>query len=189
MYGYAGYRGGVFGNAYSMGVGGYAEYNQGVYGWAPYMGVYGEADTYGVYGNAATGTHAGYFQGNVYASGNVGIGTETPNSKLQVAGPIATAYTSVTTSTYTAGDSDSVIVVNAPGAATITLPTAAGCIGRVYTVKNLSSNDVDVVGSSSEPIDGQTAGYRLYERWDYVTVVSDGSTGWLIVAEMAHPSP
>jgi hypothetical protein len=58
-----------------------------------YYGVYGSATTsaknYGVYGSASGGSinWAGYFDGDVYASGNVGIGT-VPAEKLHVAGDI-----------------------------------------------------------------------------------------------------
>ena len=59
--------------------------NYGVYGWAtnPSSG-----DNFGVYGralNAGTGeAYAGYFDGNVFASGDVGIGISNPARKLHV---------------------------------------------------------------------------------------------------------
>ena len=53
-------------------------------------------------------------------TGNVGIGTTSPTSALQVAGPIATAYGAKTTA-YTITSSDSVIsTVTAGGAFTVT---------------------------------------------------------------------
>jgi hypothetical protein len=62
-------------------------------GGSSYYGVYGSAETtgknYGVYGSAKGGSTnwAGYFDGDVHASGNVGIGT-VPAEKLHVAGNI-----------------------------------------------------------------------------------------------------
>ncbi|OQX78574.1 MAG: hypothetical protein B6D61_05190 [Bacteroidetes bacterium 4484_249] len=57
-------------------------------------GVGGSADSYGVYGwnwfggdairGFSNGGWAGYFSGNLYASGNVGIGTDSPTAKLHV---------------------------------------------------------------------------------------------------------
>ena len=57
-------------------------------------GVGGSADSYGVYGwnwfggdairGFSNGGWAGYFVGDLYASGNVGFGTSTPNAKLHV---------------------------------------------------------------------------------------------------------
>jgi hypothetical protein len=60
--------------------------NYGVHGSA-----YGSGTVYGVYGTAGgPGTYwAGYFNGPVYAVGNVGIGTETPINKLDVEGSVA----------------------------------------------------------------------------------------------------
>lgn len=62
----------------------------GLYGYAS-----GAGTNYGVYGTAVSGTtnYAGYFNGDVYASGNVGIGTATPQSKLEVAGKIKVTTT------------------------------------------------------------------------------------------------
>ncbi len=86
FYGYGGYfKGGytgVEGNVYPTG----SAFYYGVYG-----SVYGGSGTnYGVYGYAGgSGTNwAGYFNGNGYFSGNVGIGTTNPTQKLEVNGAI-----------------------------------------------------------------------------------------------------
>ncbi|MBZ0099742.1 MAG: hypothetical protein K8F30_11685, partial [Taibaiella sp.] len=65
-----------------------------VSGAGTHYGAYGHADgagtQYGVYGHATgTGTlWAGYFTGNVYTGGNLGIGTTTPSTPLEVNGTI-----------------------------------------------------------------------------------------------------
>ena len=75
------------------GVRGYA------YGSGPHYGVYGHADgvgtQYGVFGNATgTGTlWAGYFTGNVYAGGRLGIGTPLPTAELHVGGENGALFT------------------------------------------------------------------------------------------------
>jgi len=56
----------------------------GVYGWA----TAGGGTNYGVRGRTESAAgYAGYFEGRVYSSGSVGIGTETPNYKLEVEAP------------------------------------------------------------------------------------------------------
>ncbi len=58
----------------------------GVYGKASVAGGVGaNTKIFGVYGEGSgTGSFAGYFQGNLYASGNVGIGTAAPTAKLEI---------------------------------------------------------------------------------------------------------
>jgi hypothetical protein len=70
----------------NMGVAGYGSgstTNYGIYGFAN-----GGATNYSIYGDEGTGgvTYAGYFNGKVHVSGNVGIGTTAPVAKLDVVG-------------------------------------------------------------------------------------------------------
>ena len=86
------------------------------------------------------------------------------------------------TSAYTALISDQIIVANASTAAfNVTLPTAAGVAGQVYTIKriNSGSNNVTVGTTSSQTIDGSTT-YVLSAQYNFVQVVSDGAN-WVIV--------
>ncbi|MCM8797615.1 MAG: hypothetical protein NC923_07080, partial [Candidatus Omnitrophica bacterium] len=117
-----------------------------------------------------------------YNSNNVGIGTASPNSKLHIAGAIATALSTKTTN-YTLTATDSTILGNAnSGAITLTLPTTSGITGRIYTIKKIdsSTNAVTVDGYGSETIDG-AATYSLSAQYKYVTIQSDG-TNWVIIA-------
>lgn len=75
-------------------------------------------------------------------TGNTGIGTATPGSKLTVNGSFAGAYTQVTATTYAAGENDFYIVWNGTAAGTITLPAStsgADRTGRLYYFKNTTA--------------------------------------------------
>ena len=101
-----------------------------------------------------------YVAGNVLASGG------------------CSASLTTVTSNYTAGLTDSTVLSN--GASTITLPTASGVAGRVYTVKNIHAGSVTLATTSSQTIDG-AASYALSAQYKYVTVQSDGSN-WFVIA-------
>jgi len=114
------------------------------------------------------------------ASGNVGLNTTTPHTRLHVAGPIATAY-AAKTAAYTLTAADSIVAADATGAAfTLTLPTAVGIAGREHVIKriNAGANSVTVGTTSAQTIDG-AATYVLAAQWSAVCVFSTGS-GWLI---------
>lgn len=80
---------------------------------------------------------------------------------------------------YTITDDDVlVIVADSGGGSTITLPTAVGRDGRVYTVKRTDGGGgvVTLEGDGAETIDG--AASVTLSQWDVYRVVSDGSN-WL----------
>jgi hypothetical protein len=115
--------------------------------------------------------------------GRVAIGTTAPNSKFHVAGSISVAITRKTAN-YTLTDADCIVACDASsGAFTISLPSAVGIAGRIYTIKKVDSspNAVTVAPRSGQTIDGATS-YVLSVRGQYVTIVSDGSN-WLVIAD------
>jgi len=59
---------------------------------------------YGVYANSRGGTHAAYFDGDVFASGDVGIGTVNAAAKLDVNGYIVMRTTMIKNTGFEAGD-------------------------------------------------------------------------------------
>lgn len=86
------------------------------------------------------------------SGGKVGIGA-TPASTLDVTGSLATSYVAKTT-TYTATATDQVI--SCSGTFTLTLPTAVGITGRIYTIKNTGTGIITIATTSSQTIDGST---------------------------------
>jgi len=108
-------------------------------------------------------------------AGAVGVGTETPNSKLQVDGPISTKYIEKA-ATYTIDATDSVINCTA-NTFTITLPTAVSIEGRVYLIKNTGTGIVTVDGNGNETLDGELT--QTLNQWDSITIISNGAN-WLI---------
>jgi hypothetical protein len=122
--------------------------------------------------------------GTAYFAGKVGIGTDDPHTKLQVAGPVATAIRSVATN-YNITEGDSIVVVTS-GSGDITLPSPVGIDGRQYTIKNMSNSDVTVrtsVGVIESMPTYLLKGLLLGGVGKSITVVSDGAR-WLIISEI-----
>lgn len=96
-----------------------------------------------------------------------GIQTFSPNSTLSIDGSMSNAYQSKT-STYTITEFD-YFVDAVSGTFTITLPTAVGCRGRHYVIKNSGTGVLTIATTSSQTIDGastkilgvQYGGYNL----------------------------
>jgi Chaperone of endosialidase len=114
----------------------------------------------------------------------VGVGTASPNSTLDVRGSVATNYRAFTAST-SAASTDNLLVFTGSSAATLTLPTAVGCDGRNYMIKNASTSGttplLTIATTSSQTIDGITT-WLLDEANETITLVSNGAN-WNIVAQ------
>ena len=100
--------------------------------------------------------------GSLYAqTGNTGVGTTTPGSKLTVNGSFAATYKNITATTYTLLASDYYLAWNGSSAGTVTLPAAisgAGNFsGRIYHIKNTSaSSSLTIAANGSELMDDQS---------------------------------
>ena len=119
------------------------------------------------------------------AISQVGIGTTSPNSMLDVRGAMSLSYRSFTGNT-TIGNNDNTIVFTGSSDATATLPEAGTCTGRIYRIKNASTENVTpvltILTCSGQVIDGITSGWTLDEANEAVTLVSNG-TGWYISSQ------
>ena len=115
------------------------------------------------------------------ANTNVGIGTGSPKSRLEVNGSFAT-NTTVTSANITLTDLHASVFCNAAiSSITVTLPSASGIDGRIYTIKKVdkSAHTVTIDAAGAETIDGNnnlifSAGYK------YVVIQSDGSN-WMVI--------
>jgi hypothetical protein len=118
----------------------------------------------------------------ISSSAQVGIGTTTPNSTLDVQGSLA-AKTTISTSTNYALASEHIFIYTGNDAATVTLPDASTITGRMYTIKNGSASGttppLTVNTTSTQTIDGITS-QILSSAYQTMTVVSNG-TNWNIV--------
>jgi hypothetical protein len=102
-----------------------------------------------------------------------------PFRKVVIAGPLATGVIRVTAA-YSVIEIDSTVLADAVGGAfSVTLPTAVGVKGRIYTVKRLNAgaNNVTVATTGGQTIDGAATAV-LAAQYDRVTVQSDGAN-WM----------
>jgi len=119
----------------------------------------------------------------------VGVGTTTPNSTLDVRGSLSTGYRSFSSSTA-AGIADNVLVFTGTTASTLTLPTAVSIAGRSYRIKNASLTGptpvVTIATTASQTIDGLSS-WTLTDLYQTVTLVSNG-TNWNVVSYLPSSS-
>jgi hypothetical protein len=129
------------------------------------------------------------FANDVAVKSTVMIGdtTNAANSTLQVAGSMSMAIKEVTGTAYTADATDYTLIVKNTAAVTITLPTAAGAKGRIYTIKKVAAdatnnlnNAVTVKAAAGQFIeDGNSV--DIYNDWTFITVQSNGTDTWYII--------
>ena len=120
---------------------------------------------------------------NSCLNAQVGIGTTSPNSTLDVRGSLSVSYRAFSSAT-SAAISDNTLVFTGTSAATLTLPDATACTGRVYRVKNVSSNTsvLTIATTSAQTIDGLTT-WTLGDANETVGLVSNG-TNWYVSTQV-----
>lgn len=108
----------------------------------------------------------------------VGIGTASPNSTLDIRGSVAPIYRSYSTATTTITSTDFTVAYTGTVASTATLPDATTCAGRIYVIKNFSTTSpapvLTLATVSSQKIDGSST-WLLDETNETVTLLSDGA--------------
>lgn len=105
--------------------------------------------------SASTGAVTLNLGSNVVTTGG---SAQTISKAIKITG-LSTAETGNKTSSYTVTSSDDVVYVNDTlGSVTITLPTAVGLDGKIFTIKKVSSslNTVTIATTGGQTIDGAT---------------------------------
>ena len=115
------------------------------------------------------------------ASGNVGVGTASPASTLDIQGSLGYKYNTITAAT-TLAQTHNVVLCNT-GPYTVTLPAAAGNAGKTYYIKNIDAQGdiITIDGNASETIDGNTT-YLLNVSNHALRIICDGSN-WYVLEE------
>jgi hypothetical protein len=117
------------------------------------------------------------------AMSQVGFGTNSPNSTLDVRGGMALNFRSFTTS-INLDNTDHTIVYTGTDNQVATLPDVTTCTGRAYWIKNgsttLPTPILTVATSSSQTIGGETS-IDLGEPREIIRIVSNG-VNWEITA-------
>jgi hypothetical protein len=121
-----------------------------------------------------------FLAASIWGNAQVGIGTTTPNSTLDVRGSLSTGYRAFTTSTTAAADN--MLAFTGTSAATLTLPDATTCPGRNYYIKNASATVpapvLTMATTSAQTIDGLSS-WTVDEPNEVVSVTSNG-TNWYV---------
>lgn len=121
---------------------------------------------------------------------DVGIGTSTPSSSLDLKGSLAVEISSVQGPINVNVDEDNcVLIANVTnGDVTVNLPGAGACLGRMYTFKIFASsgtNDFNLITVGSETIDGLNDPTIADVDNKVFSIISDGIGWWVINGSIA----
>lgn len=117
----------------------------------------------------------------------VGIGTASPNSTLDVRGSMSAGYRAFSANT-SAGTTDNTLVFTGTSNTSISLPDATSCSGRQYWIKNASPSatapTLTVSTTASQTIDGN-ANWILDETGEAIRIVSNGANWYVLNQDVA----
>jgi hypothetical protein len=145
-------------------------------------------------GNGA-GSTAGHsndqlvLQGN----GNLGINTDSPSSKLQVAGSFALPHTTKSEN-YTLTATDFTVGFDCASSRTANLPDATTCAGRIYVIYQYNtgiagSRYVTLDGNGSQTINGLTT-FSLQYNYDFASLmIQSTGSNWVVISAAINPAP
>lgn len=109
-------------------------------------------------------------------NGNESITVQQIIDEIKISGTITTAYDSkLANYTLTADDSSIECTTNS---FTITLPTAVGIDGKIYTIKNTGTGVITIDANGTETIDDELT--QTITQWDGITLQSNG-INWIII--------
>ncbi len=112
----------------------------------------------------------------------VGIGTVSPNSTLDLRGSFSAAYRSFTTATSLIS-SDHTLVFTGGSATTATLPDATTCQGRIYCIKNFSARPLPAALTLStvaaQKIDGLAS--RVLDELNETMMIGSDGANWEVL--------
>lgn len=108
----------------------------------------------------------------------VGINTLTPNSTLEINGSFSQKINQITATT-TLQISHSVIICNPVSSIDVILPNASTCTGRIYIVKNITSQSVTIKPQSGQSVDGSST-FLLNTINATIHLISDGNN-WFVL--------
>lgn len=118
----------------------------------------------------------------VTSTGNVGVGTNTPNSTLSVEGSISNKV-DIVTSNVTLDATHHTVLANSTSDITITLPSASSSnLGRTYVIKNINTGNVTISGS----IEGSSS--MVIRQRESIELISNGST-WVVTGSYQPVPP
>lgn len=119
-----------------------------------------------------------------YSFAQVGVGTTSPNTTLDVRGSLALNNRSFSTTSENVLTTDFSLLFNGSSACTLTLPDASTCNGRIIQIKNTKTGTVPVLTVTpvaAQTIDGQSS-WLLDDPNESVSLVSNGSN-WVIFGQ------
>ena len=108
----------------------------------------------------------------------VGINTTSPNSTLDVNGSFGSKVT-VVNADLNLQIQHSVVICNSTTAIEISLPEASSCAGRIYVIKNITTNMVTLKTQNGQTIDGSTS-FLIQNINAVIQTISNGNNWYVL---------